>query len=307
MDLLKLALDWTPNVNHIGFFVALEKGFYRELGVEVEISDPSDDNYAITPAKKVELGKADFALCPTESILSYRTKTKAFDLKAIAAILQEDLSAIVVKKDSAIQTPKNLDGKTYSSYKARYEDGIVKAMIKNDGGKGDLNIIYPDKLNIWEGMLNGEANATWIFLNWEGVEIEKSEEEFLFFQMRDYQIPYSYSPVIAASERMAEQKQDAYQRFLEATKKGFLYAQENPNESLYILQVHLPIKDLVINLKRALELTESHFGNEESWGIIDTQKLDTFLTWISEQGLEEKRFQSDEIATNKFLRPSKFH
>ncbi|MFT5973166.1 MAG: ABC-type nitrate/sulfonate/bicarbonate transport system substrate-binding protein, partial [Cryomorphaceae bacterium] len=54
MDKITLALDWTPNINHIGFFVALEKGFYKELGLEVEIIDPSADNYAVTPAKKVE-------------------------------------------------------------------------------------------------------------------------------------------------------------------------------------------------------------------------------------------------------------
>ena len=78
MKKLTLALDWTPNINHIGFFIAQEKGFYKELGLDVSITDPSEDNYAVTPAKKIELGQANFALCPTESILSYRTKSKPF-------------------------------------------------------------------------------------------------------------------------------------------------------------------------------------------------------------------------------------
>ena len=56
MPKLTLALDWTPNINHIGFFIAQEKGFYHESGIELEIVDPSTDNYAVTPAKKVELG-----------------------------------------------------------------------------------------------------------------------------------------------------------------------------------------------------------------------------------------------------------
>ena len=88
---VNLYLDWTPNVNHIGFLVAKELGFYKDLEIRVKILDPSVDNYKITPAKKVELGESDFALCPFESVISYRTKDKPFDLTAIAAILQKDL------------------------------------------------------------------------------------------------------------------------------------------------------------------------------------------------------------------------
>jgi ABC-type nitrate/sulfonate/bicarbonate transport system substrate-binding protein len=170
MHPITLALDWTPNINHIGFFVAQEKGFYSEQGVEVAITDPSADNYQITPAKKVELGQADFALCPTESIISYQTKSNPFALIAVAAILQEDLSAIVVKADSAIQSPRDLDGKVYASYNARYEDEIVRQMIRNDGGTGTIKIETPDKLGIWDTILDGTFDATWIFLNWEGVQ-----------------------------------------------------------------------------------------------------------------------------------------
>ena len=86
MKQLTLALDWTPNINHIGFFVAQDKGFYNDLNLNVKIIDPSEDNYAVTPAKKVELGFADFALCPTESIISYQTKNKPFDMVAIALV-----------------------------------------------------------------------------------------------------------------------------------------------------------------------------------------------------------------------------
>ena len=73
---IKLALDWTPNINHIGFFVSLEKNFYLDKGIDFSIINPFDDNYSITPAKKIELGIADFALSPTESLISYNTKKK---------------------------------------------------------------------------------------------------------------------------------------------------------------------------------------------------------------------------------------
>ena len=115
---IKLALDWTPNINHIGFFVSLEKNFYLDKGIDFSIINPFDDNYSITPSKKIELGIADFALSPTESIISYNTKKKKFDLIGIAAILKNDLSAIVVNKKSNINSPSELDGRTYASFSA---------------------------------------------------------------------------------------------------------------------------------------------------------------------------------------------
>lgn len=301
MENIKLALDWTPNINHIGFFVAQEKAFYEELGLKVEISDPSADNYKTTPAKKVELGEADFALCPTESIVSYRTKTKPFDLIAVAAILQEDLSAIVVKKNQGIDSPKDLDGKIYSSYQARYEDGIVKAMVENDGGKGDLKISYPDKLGIWNTLLEGESDATWIFLNWEGVAAKEFADQLLYFRMADYQIPYSYSPVIAAGESRISQKEVHYKAFLQASKKGYLYCKQNPEEAVEILRKYVPESEQKINLREALKVTAPHFGNEENWGLMREQVVATFMDWIREKGLETSQLKVSEIMTNQCL------
>jgi ABC-type nitrate/sulfonate/bicarbonate transport system substrate-binding protein len=301
MKTLKLALDWTPNINHIGFFVAQEKGFYRALQIDLQITNPLEDNYAVTPAKKVELGLSDFALCPTESVISYRTKERPFDMIAIAAILQDDLSAITVKSNSGINSPKDLDGKIYSSYKARYEDGIVKEMIKNDGGKGDLQIVYPEKLGIWNTILKDEADATWIFLNWEGVEADASGYALNYFKMNDYQIPYSYSPVIACNASRMEQNLWEYQAFLSATKKGYLYCQENPDEAVSILTRFVPQYDQHINLSDALSMTAPSFGNAENWGVIHEENIQNFLSWIQEKGLEEHPITLEEIATNKCL------
>ena len=304
MNTLRLALDWTPNINHIGFFVAQKKGFYKEHHLQVEISNPSEDNYQITPAKKVELNEADLALCPTESVISYRTKKQPFELIAIASLLQEDISAIAVKSNSGIESPKDLDGKIYSSYQARYEDGIVKEMIKNDGGKGDLEITYPNKLGIWETLLNGKADSTWIFLNWEAIEIEDSPIDLTYFKLKDYEIPYSYSPVIAGNETVINEQPKDYEHFLEGTKKGFLYAIKNPKEAIEILKEHVPEYDQKINLSKALKYSSHYFGDKTTWGILDEKRISNFLDWIKAKGLEESELTPSQIFTPKCLRHS---
>lgn len=301
MNTLHLALDWTPNINHIGFFIAQAQGFYADQGIEVKISDPSSDDYSLTPAKKVELGKADFALCPTESLISYQTKKEAFPLKAIAAILQEDLSAIVVRKESQIQSPKDLDGKTYASYKARYEDGIVQQMIKNDGGKGDIEVIYPEKLGIWNTVLSGEYDSTWVFMNWEGVQVKSLGAALRSFRLADYHIPYSFSPVLACNGDQIEEKADAYRAFLKATAEGFQYAKENPEKAVKILKPLVPEHEQNIDLLEALRLTAPHFGKEGDWGKMDPTRVETFLSWLREKGLEASQVLARDLFTNELI------
>ncbi|MEM9339107.1 MAG: ABC transporter substrate-binding protein [Bacteroidota bacterium] len=298
MEVINVALDWTPNINHVGFFVALEKGFYRQQGLEVNLVSPAEDNYAITPAKKVELGQADFALCPMESVLSYRTKETPFDLKAVAAIYQEDLSAIVTLKQSGIEAPAQLDGKSYASYQARYEDEIVKQMIVNDGGAGTINVAYPSKLGIWETIEKGQYDATWIFLNWEGIQASGRGLEFNAFQMKDFQIPYSYSPVLVASESQVAKRMDAFSRFLLATKQGYLFTMDERKEAAEILSAHIAAQDQDIDLLATIDYSVGAFGNRDHWGEMKTENVQTYLEWIYSKGLESKTVTADELISH---------
>ena len=288
MKEITLALDWTPNINHIGFFIAREKGFYQELGLKVSLLDPAADGYRLTPAKKVELGIADLALCPTESVISYRTKARPFDLIAIAAIFQKDLSAIATK-NSYVQRPRDLDGCFYASYHARYEDAIVKQLIRNDGGQGNIDVVYPDKLDIWETL--GKYDATWIFENWEGVE----QENLCCFKLRDYRIPYSYSPVLAGGQKHLEALQGTSE-FLSATRRGYLYAQEHPEESVKLFRPFVPQKN--IDLHKALALSIEAFGDNQNWGRIKERTVLAFLEWLQKMELEQHPLAPETLFTN---------
>lgn len=66
-----LALDWTPNINHVGFFVAYARGYFAEVGVKVVFDSPHTDDYKVTPAKKVASGAAHVAICPSETVISH--------------------------------------------------------------------------------------------------------------------------------------------------------------------------------------------------------------------------------------------
>ncbi|MEL6844012.1 MAG: ABC transporter substrate-binding protein, partial [Bacteroidota bacterium] len=224
-----------------------------------------------------------------------RTKSTTFDMIAIAAILQYDLSAIAVRAEDGIHSPRDLDGKSYASYQARYEDEIVKQMIRNDGGKGEIELIYPKKLGIWDTVIEGTYDATWIFLNWEGVAAEASKVALRYFKMRDYHIPYSYSPVLSAQESAVAQNREHYQAFLTATKAGYLYCKEHAEEAAAILQTFVPESDRHIDLSLALARTVDAFGDETSWGKLDADNVSTFLQWLSQHGLNQHPLKVEEL------------
>lgn len=303
MKTLKLALDWTPNTNHIGFFIAKDLGFYHDLGIELEILNPKDDNYLLTPGKKLELDIADFAIAPFETVISLNNKANSVNAIAVYAILQEDLSSIVALKESNITSPKHLDGKIYASYKARYEDSIIKEMIKNAGGKGSVKITYPEKLGIWNTLLNNQADATWIFENWEGIEAQTKNIELEKFTLDQFNVPYGYSPIVLTKKENLEKHKGVYSDFINATKKGFLHVNENLNEAQKILMRYLNESDIEnINIENSISYTAPYFGIETNCGKMEPNKVMKFTQWLVDKGLEDKIILEQSLFTNELIK-----
>ena len=302
MKKINVALDWTVNTNHSCFVIAQEKGWYAENGLAVNLTTPAEDNYALTPVKRLELGLAEIAICPFESIISYRKKQNPFYIKALATVFQEDTSAIVTLKRADIQSPKDLDNKLYASYKARYEDKIVAQMVKNAGGEGRLEISYPDKLGIWNTLIQGKADATWIFENWEGIQAERKNIPLSSFKMSDYGIPYAYSPVIVAAEEIIDKSALELKKFMEITKKGFVYAMENPFQAAELLKKNVPEEDAdPLFLLAAQNSANQYYGTKSNWGYMDDSKVQTFLNWLIENDLENELPAASELIVQNLI------
>jgi ABC-type nitrate/sulfonate/bicarbonate transport system substrate-binding protein len=302
MKHVKLALDWTPNINHIGFLIAKTLGFYERRGIDLEIINPLEDDYQTTPAKKLENDEADFAICPFESIVSLNNKTNKVNAIAVYAILQEDLSSIASLKSANITEPKQLDGKVYASYQARYEDEIVKCMIKNDQGEGSIQIIYPEKLGIWNTLLTGKADSTWIFDNWEGIEAMHNQIALSTFKMKDYEIPYGYSPVVICKKERLINNHDLYKDFIEESRNGFLFVKDNLSQSEEILRKYITERDNKhIDIKQSIAFTYPYFGEPANCGKMQEDRVVAFLRWIVNNKLESENILNQELYTNDLL------
>ena len=302
MHTLKIALDWTPNINHIGLIVAKELGFYSAQGIQLELLNPLDDQYQVTPGKKLELEQADFSIAPFETVISLNNKANQVDAVAIYAILQQDLSCVVSLGNSPVKSMKDLDGRIYASYKARYEDHIIQEMVKNDGGTGQIQLSYPEKLGIWNTLLTGEADATWIFDNWEGVEAAAKNITLNKFYLKDYDIPYGYSPVIFTKKEKMNQHLDAYTRFIRATQLGYQFAVENPEKAVALLHPYLtPYDQQAVDLPQALKLSSPHFAEDGNYGHMNPTRVRAFLEWLVEKNLEKPAILQQDLFTNALV------
>ena len=288
MSHIDLALDWTPNTNHTGFYVAREKGYYAEEGVEVAIRSPADDAYETTPANRVATGEATLAIGPSESVISYHTHPEYPPLTAVAAVCQTDRSAIVTLADDSIDRPAQLDGRRYASYDARFEDDIVRQLIRNDGGDGDVEIVTPPKLGIWDTVLDGDADATWVFMPWEGLLAERDGVDLTPFYLDEYDIPYGYTPVLLARPDTIAGDAERLEGFLTASARGYRFAAENPAEAATILReaaTGMDADDPDFLERSQRELAEAYLTADGEWGRMRAARWDRFVTWLADRGI----------------------
>jgi ABC-type nitrate/sulfonate/bicarbonate transport systems, periplasmic components len=288
MSHIDLALDWTPNTNHTGFYVARQNGYYAEEGIEVAIRSPADDAYETTPANRVATGEATLAIGPSESVISYHTHPEYPSLTAVAAVCQTDRSAIVTLADESIDRPAELDGRRYASYDARFEDDIVRQLIRNDGGDGDVDIVTPPKLGIWNTVLDGDADATWVFMPWEGLLAERDGVDLTPFYLDEYDIPYGYTPVLLARPETIADDAERLEGFLTASARGYRFAAENPAEAATILReaatgIDADDPDFLERSQR--ELAEAYLTADGEWGWMTTERWDRFVTWLADRDI----------------------
>ena len=225
---VRLALDWTPNTDHTGFFVARAKGWYDQAGIDFKILP-----YAtLAPETLLAAHQAECGISFQDS-MTFAVASGA-DIVSVAAILQRTASAIGVLADGPIQRPRDLDGKTYGSFGYPNEVPTMKAIIKADGGKGDFKVATLDSA-AYEALYNKQVDFTIPFTAWEGVEAQLRGIKLRYFQFADYGFPDFYQVVLACDRQWLDKNPDAARRFVAATSAGFTFAAVKPDEGAALL------------------------------------------------------------------------
>lgn len=298
LEKVTLVLDWSPNTNHTGFYVAKAKGFFQDKGIELEIVQPPEDGAeALTAA-----GKADFGISFQDSIAPAYALENPLPVTAVAAILQHNTSGIVSLKGEGMDRPKGLEGKTYATWENPVEQAIVKSIVEADGGDFSKLNLVPSTVTDVITALNTDIDAVWIFYGWDGVAIETRdiEMDYLDFKEIDKTFDY-YTPILIANNEFLNNNEDLVKDFMEALKLGYEFAIDNPEEAGEILLEAAPELDRDIVMASQNWLKDQYKAEAKVWGEIDPVRWNNFYAWLFENNLIEKEIPEDFGFTNDFL------
>lgn len=296
-DKVSIMLDWYPNAVHSNIYVAKEKGYFDDEGVEVEIHMPSDAN---DPLKLAAADKVDIASSyQTQLLLS---RSEGIPIQAIASNVQRPLDQMMLKKDSEIASPKDLEGQTVGYSSSEVREAIVKAMVKNDGGDPEKVSFVDVGFDLIPAIATDRVSAIMGgYINHELPLLEKEGYPIKQFLQEDYGVPTSQELVFVASEKTVKNKQAALEKFLRAVKRGQEEVVKNPETSLKVLLDHAnedsPLDPEIE--KKSLETLLPLMGDEaEPYGYQSEEQYQALIDWMVEQSLIDDSVKAKESFVN---------
>lgn len=284
---ITFCLDWTPNTNHTGFYVAQAQGYYAEAGLDVQIVQPPENGAAMMCAS----GQAQFAIEAQDTIASAFDLEEPLAVTAVAGLIQHNTSGIISRAGEGLENPKGLEGHTYSTWESPTELAMLENVVSMAGGDySQIQLIPNDITDEPAALAANQTDAIWIFYGWGGVNAQIEEVPVDFFYFKDINPVFDYyTPILIANNEFLEQDADTAKAFIEATRKGYEYAMEHPQEAADMLIAGdntgslQGSEDLVY---ASQEYMNSQYVTEgETWGVIDAERWDGFYGWLYENGL----------------------
>jgi ABC-type nitrate/sulfonate/bicarbonate transport system substrate-binding protein len=230
LDKVALALDWTPNTNHTGIYVAMQKGWYQQQGIDLSLTPYSS---SVAPETLVATGKADFAISFPESVTAARAVGQP--LVSVAAVIQHNTSALVSLKGKGLDSVASLAGKRYAGFGAPYEQPVVGQVLSCGGAANPSFQNVTTSLDPIAALKSGQFDFAWVYEGWEVVEAQRQGLTLNVFALTDYCIPDYSSPVIITSQQVIQQRPDVIKRFLKATAQGYTFAEQQPKAAADLL------------------------------------------------------------------------
>ena len=300
-ETITIVLDWTPNTNHTGIYVAQAKGFFEEAGLNVEVVQPPEDGAVALVAS----GKAQFGVSFQDSLAPAFVGDAPMPVTAVAAVIQHNTSGIISRAGEGMDTPKGLEGKKYATWDLDVEKATIRDVMQADGGDFDLVELIPSTVTDEVSALqSGSVDAIWIFYGWAGVACQVAGLETDYFEFADIDPVFDYyTPVIIGNDAWLEENPETAKAFLAALSQGYTYAVEHPSEAADILMEAAPELRANSELVYASQayLAEEYIADAARWGEFDPERWAAFYGWLNENELLEEPIDPDYGFTNEYL------
>ena len=296
---ITFVLDWTPNTNHTGLYVAQELGYFKEAGLAVEIVQSPEDGAEVLVAS----GKAQFGVSFQDSLAPAFTEGNALPITAVASVIQHNTSGIISRKGEGMDVPKGMEGKSYATWNGSIELATLKAVVEGDGGDFNKVELIPSTVTDEVSALKTKSvDSIWIFYAWAGVKTELEGLETDYFAFKDINPVFDYyTPVIISGNKFLQENPDTAKAFLSALSKGYQYAMEHPEEAADILCKAAPELDKELVLASQNYLKDQYQADATYWGYIDAERWNNFYKWVNDNSLVEGKIPDNAGFSNEYL------
>lgn len=295
---LTFCLDYTPNTNHTGIYVAQSKGYFAEEGLEVSIVQPSENG----AEAMVGTGQAELGVSYQDYLANaYAGGNTGFE--AVAAIVQHNTSGIMSRAEDGITHPAAMEGHTYATWELEVEQATIKQVVEKDGGDFDKIQMVPytvdDEVS---GLRSGLFDTVWVYEGWavQNAKVQDFDVNYFSFISIDDVFDF-YTPVIAANTAYADENPEVIKAFLRAAAKGYQFAIEHPDEAAEVLCKEVPELDAALVAESQAYLAEQYQADAERWGDIDGKRWAAFFEWLNENDLVAEKLDPQSGWTTEFL------
>jgi NitT/TauT family transport system substrate-binding protein len=289
-----LRLKWVHQAQFAGFYTAVEKGFYKEAGLDVEIRPGGSDFPAV---QMVASGSEDFGVTGADQILLGREK--GVPVTAISTIYRETPFVLFSLKSSGITTMKDLEGKEVGVKLGGNEELTYRAMVKSAGidaskikempVKFDLSPLLSGQVKVWPGYVINEVLA-----------VQEAGQEVNIIKPQDNGINF-YADTLFTKQSLIDKDPELVKSFVQASMKGWEYAMKNPEEAAGFGLKYgdkLDLKHEVSMMKASIPMLQPE---NLPLGKMDLAAWDTLQKSLMELKFLKKEQDLKQVFTNQFI------
>jgi ABC-type nitrate/sulfonate/bicarbonate transport system substrate-binding protein len=293
-----LMLDWVPNTNHTGIYVAQANGYFEEAGLNVSIVEPGE----VFAEQAVVGGGADFGVSFQEQVTLARAD--GVPLVSIAAMIQHNTSGFASRADVGVQSPADFEGLRYGAFGSPFEEPTLRVLMQCDGADFDqleiVNVGFADPLALLE---EKQVDLAWIFYGWQGFQAQQQGVDLSIVMMDDWFdcIPDYYTPIMITSEQTIAERPEVVKAFLGALSRGYQFAEENPQAAADILVEAVPELDSDLVQASQAWLSPRYQDDAPRWGEQQASVWADYSQWMADNGILDAPIDAEAAFTNEFL------
>jgi putative hydroxymethylpyrimidine transport system substrate-binding protein len=296
---LNLTLDFFPNADHAGIYMAQKLGYFEEAGLDVSIDTPSDP---AAPLKLVAAGQSDLAISyEPEVALAHE---QGLDVVAIGALVNRPLTSLIWLGKSGIKGVGDLKGKTVATAGIPYQKAFLKTILSRvqlaPGDVKEVNVGF----GLLPALLGGSAEAMLGgYSNVEGVDLRQRGKDPVVTPVDRLGVPtYDELVLVASREALAAEPQK-FRLFIAALQRGTDAAVKQPHAAAQaVLEANngLDPKLTEAEVEATLPLLAARTPGQP-YGYMDPAEWGTFAGWMRDNGLIESLPEPGELLNNSYL------